>query len=142
MLEAELNHVAGLWSDENARETMPGHDIHVAGEPIAFAALVAWLLCDLELSQSLTLSMLVAATTSGTEGHDVSHGRDILIGDQPAEFAAHVVCLLRDIALRQRLVANACRLVEQHYDWVQIGQRFVDLVEDIASRHVSKRLSA
>ena len=59
-------------------------------------------------------------------------GHDILIADEPAEFADQVIRLLRDAALREQLASNARRLVEQCYDWQQIGRRFVSLVEAAA----------
>ena len=46
------------------------------------------------------------------------------------------------IMLRQRPKANARRLVEQRYDWSQIGQRFVTLVEDVANGRVRGGSSA
>jgi glycosyltransferase involved in cell wall biosynthesis len=59
----------------------------------------------------------------------VTPDHDILIANEPAEFAQRVVQLLRDAALRERIAANARRLVEQRYDWQQIGRAFANLVE-------------
>jgi glycosyltransferase involved in cell wall biosynthesis len=39
-----------------------------------------------------------------------------------------------DADLRQRLVTSARQLVQQRYDWTQIGGRFVKLIEYVA-RH-------
>ncbi len=91
----------------------------------------------LKILEAMALGTPVVATSKGAEGLSVTPNQDILIADEPAEFAAQVVRLLRDPGLRQRLVTSARRLVEQHYDWTPIGQRFVDLVEDVASKCVS-----
>jgi len=64
----------------------------------------------------------------------VHEGRDAgTLADVESAYAFRVR-LLRDPGLRQRLATNARRLIEQRYDWMQIGQRFVSLVEDVASR--------
>jgi glycosyltransferase involved in cell wall biosynthesis len=81
----------------------------------------------------MALGTPVVATSKGAEGLDVASSQDILIADDPVEFAAQVVRLLRAPALRQQLATNARRLVEQRYDWAQIGRHFVDLVEDVAN---------
>ena len=88
----------------------------------------------LKILEAMALGTPVVSTTKGAEGLDVTPGRDILIADEPAEFAALVTHLLQDHALRQQLAENARRLVEERYDWSEIGQRFVDLVEDVAGR--------
>ena len=47
--------------------------------------------------------------------------------------------LLGDPILRGRLAANARRLVEEKYDWQQVGQRFVDLVEATVQEKARQR---
>lgn len=87
----------------------------------------------LKILEAMALGTPVVATTKGAEGLDVTPGRDIIIADEPAEFATRVVQLLGDAELRANLARSARRLVVEHYDWRQIGQRFVDLVDDAAS---------
>jgi glycosyltransferase involved in cell wall biosynthesis len=89
----------------------------------------------LKILEAMALGTPVVATSKGAEGLDVTPERDILIADEPSEFAVQVVRLLRHPALRRRLAANGRRLVEQRYEWAQIGERFVELIEDVASRH-------
>ena len=84
----------------------------------------------LKILEAMALGTPVVATSKGAEGLDGVDGEHILLADDPVEFADRTLQLLRDPALHQRLVTNARRLVEQHYDWVQIGQRFVELVEN------------
>ena len=86
----------------------------------------------IKILEAMALGTPVVATSKGAEGLDVTPGHDILVADEPAGLAAQVVRLLRDPALRQRLAANARRLIEQRYDWAQIGQRFAELVENVA----------
>jgi glycosyltransferase involved in cell wall biosynthesis len=90
----------------------------------------------LKILEAMALGTPVVSTSKGAEGLYVTPGKDILIADKPIGFASEVVRLLQDCALRQRLAENARRLVEEHYDWSEIGRRFVDLVEEIAGQRV------
>jgi glycosyltransferase involved in cell wall biosynthesis len=87
----------------------------------------------LKILEAMALGTPVVATSKGAEGLDITPGRDILIADDPAEFAHEVIRLLRNSTLREQVTSNARRLVEQCYDWQQIGRRFVGLVETAAS---------
>jgi glycosyltransferase involved in cell wall biosynthesis len=87
----------------------------------------------LKLLESMALGTPVVSTSKGAEGLDVVNGEHLLIADTPADFATCTLRLLCDTRLRRRLAINARQLVEEKYDWKQIGQRFVDLVEDVAS---------
>jgi glycosyltransferase involved in cell wall biosynthesis len=86
----------------------------------------------LKILEAMALGTPVVATSKGAEGLDITPGHDILIADEPEEFAHQVIRLLRDAALRTHLADNARRLVEQRYDWQQIGRDFVDLMEAAA----------
>lgn len=90
----------------------------------------------IKILEAMALGTPVVATLKGAEGLDVTPGQDVMIAHEPGEFAAQVIRLLGDPALRRQLAANGRRLVEQRYDWTSIGQRFMELIEDVASRHV------
>jgi polysaccharide biosynthesis protein PslH len=95
----------------------------------------------LKILEAMALGTPVVSTSKGAEGLDVTPGHDILIADEPAEFAGQVIHLLRDAVQRERLATNARRLVEQRYDWNEIGSRFVDLVEEaVEKRAMTDRL--
>jgi glycosyltransferase involved in cell wall biosynthesis len=83
----------------------------------------------LKVLEAMALGTPVVSTAKGTEGLAVTPEQDILVADDPAEFAGQVLRVLREPGLRAHLAANARHLVEQHYDWQSIGQRFVELVE-------------
>jgi len=82
----------------------------------------------------MALGTPVVSTTKGAEGIQAKHGEHLLLADDAANFAQCTLDLLRDVGLRQQLAVNARRLVEEHYDWTQIGQRFAGLVEDAIKR--------
>jgi glycosyltransferase involved in cell wall biosynthesis len=88
----------------------------------------------LKILEAMALGTPVVSTTKGAEGLAVTRGKEILIADAPNDFAAQVVRLLQDLTLHRQLARNARRLVEEHYDWNEIGQRFVDLVEETADK--------
>jgi glycosyltransferase involved in cell wall biosynthesis len=89
----------------------------------------------LKILEAMALGTPVVTTSKGAEGLDVTSDQHLLIADKPAEFASQVIRLLRNETLCQRLTINARRLVERCYDWPQVGDRFVDLVEDVVSRN-------
>ena len=85
----------------------------------------------LKILEAMALGTPVVATRKGAEGLEVTGGEHLLLADDPQQFAHRTIRLLSDHDLRRRLAANARRLVEQQYDWRQIGQRFVALVEGV-----------
>ena len=91
----------------------------------------------LKILEAMALGIPIVSTTKGAEGLGVRHGEHLLLADDAPTFAQHTTALLRDPALGQRLSAQARQLVEQHYDWSFIGQRFLKLVEDVAHRHAA-----
>jgi glycosyltransferase involved in cell wall biosynthesis len=88
----------------------------------------------IKILEAMALGTPVVATSKGAEGLEVIEGEHILLADDPAGFANSTLRLLRDAELRQRLATNARRLVEQRYDWAQIGKQFVALVEATVER--------
>lgn len=130
--------LAGLRLDESVRLSGYVDDVRplVSGANVCVVPIRQGGGTRLKILEAMALGTPVVATSKGAEGLGVTPNHDIQVADEPVEFAAHVIRLLRDPVLRQRLVTNARRLVEQRYDWAQIGQRFVDLVEDVASRHM------
>lgn len=91
----------------------------------------------LKILEAMALGTPVVSTTKGAEGLEARHGEHLLLADDAASFAECTLSLLHDADLRQRLVVNARRLVEDHYNWTQIGERFVGLVEDAVKRQTS-----
>lgn len=92
----------------------------------------------LKILEAMALGTPIVSTTKGAEGLDVEHNEHLLLADDPEIFAAYTVKLLQDTALRQRLIDNARRLVEQHYDWTSIGRQFVQVVEERVARQQSE----
>lgn len=91
----------------------------------------------LKILEAMALGTPVVATAKGAEGLDVVNGEHLLLADDPERFTSQTIQLLRDVDLRHRLAANARRLAEQRYDWQQIGQKFVALVEETVQARLS-----
>ena len=83
----------------------------------------------LKILEAMALGTPVIATTKGAEGLEVVFGKHLLVTDDPEEFAQYTLALLYEPALRQRLTTQARHLVEEHYDWAEIGKHFVACVE-------------
>ncbi len=131
--------LSDLGVDESVRLSGHVHDIRplVAGAWACVVPIRQGGGTRLKILEAMALGTPVVSTSKGAEGLNVISNHDILIANEPRDFAAQVIRLLRAPALRTDLVANARRLVEQQYDWVQIGQRFTELIEATAAKRVS-----
>lgn len=83
----------------------------------------------LKILEAMALGTPVVATSKGAEGLDVVDGTHLLVADTPEAFAHATTRLLQDPNLYATLATNARRLVEENYEWQQIGAHFVQLVE-------------
>ena len=88
----------------------------------------------LKILEAMALGTPVVATSKGAEGLDVAPGEHLLVADDPTTFARHTVDVLTNPVLHGKLATNARRLVEERYDWNQIGHSFVALVEEAVGR--------
>ncbi len=129
--------ISNLRFDESTHLSGYVHDIRplVAGAWVCVVPIRQGGGTRLKILEAMALGTPVVATSKGAEGLDLTPDRHILIADQPAEFAAQVVRLLGDHALRHHLATNARHLVEERYDWLRIGERFVELIEEVISSH-------
>lgn len=84
----------------------------------------------LKILEAMALGTPVVATPKGSEGLALVDGEHLLLADDPQRFANHTVALLGDANRCARLATHARRLVKLHYDWEQIGRRFVELMEE------------
>jgi glycosyltransferase involved in cell wall biosynthesis len=84
----------------------------------------------LKILEAMALGTPVVSTTKGAEGLNVVNREHLLIADDPERFAQYTVEIMRNPEWRQHLACNARKLVEQEYEWSEIGERFVSLVED------------
>ncbi len=84
--------------------------------------------------EALAAGLPLLASRETAKGLEGVEGRDWLAGGDADELARHAVTLLRDRALRERLATAGRTLVETRYAWPSLLARFVELVEDVASR--------
>lgn len=87
----------------------------------------------LKILEAMALGTPVVATSKGAEGLAAMDGQHLLLADTPEQFADQVIELLNNPQRRQVLARQARQLVEKQYDWREIGQQFVQLVEDTVS---------
>ena len=124
--------LAGLALDDSV--TLLGYveDVRlpVAGAAVAVAPIRQGGGTRLKILEAMALGTPVVATSKGAEGLDVADGEHLLLADDPERFASQTIRLVSDADLHGRLAANARHLVETRYDWQQIGQKFVALVNE------------
>jgi glycosyltransferase involved in cell wall biosynthesis len=75
----------------------------------------------LKILEALAAGCPVVSTTVGAEGLAVINEEHLLIRDKPKQFAEGVAALLESERLRKELAKRGRELVEQQYDWQQIG---------------------
>lgn len=113
--------------------------IPVSKATIAIAPILQGGGTRLKILEAMALGTPVVSTFKGAEGLNVVSGEHLLLADDPERFAQAVHSLLRNPQARQRLADNARRLVETDYDWQQIGQHFVTVIEESIQRKTSKQ---
>lgn len=126
---------AGLALDDSVTLTGFVEDVRL---PVAQATACVAPILDgggtrLKVLEAMALGTPVVTTSKGIEGLEVANDEHLLLADDSETFARRTVELLGDADLRRRLAANARRLMEEKYDWQQIGDRFVQLVEQAAA---------
>jgi polysaccharide biosynthesis protein PslH len=83
----------------------------------------------LKILEAMALGTPVVATTKGAEGIEAVDSEHLFLADDAVTFATKTVQLLDDTDLRDRLTRNARKFIEEKYDWAQIGQGFLEWVE-------------
>lgn len=85
----------------------------------------------LKIFEAMAMGKAVISTSIGAEGLDVQSGRDLILADDAAAFAEAIVLLLRDGRLRRQYEIAATKLAAQ-YDWSNIGERFVEVLQQVS----------
>ena len=83
-----------------------------------------------KILEAMALGTPVVSTRKGAEGLDLPHPEALLVADTPDGFVGEVLALLEDPerrARQSRLVREAVRA----YDWRSLGDRYLQLVEDV-----------
>lgn len=130
--------MAGLQLNDKVRFTGYVEDIRpfVAGSAVCIVPIKQGGGTRLKILEAMALGTPVVATTKAAEGIQAVPEEHLLLADDAKSLAENTLRLLHDPTLRRRLAHNARQLVEEQYDWQQIGQRFVALAEDLVkNRH-------
>jgi glycosyltransferase involved in cell wall biosynthesis len=80
----------------------------------------------------------VISTTKGVEGIPIDPGRHALVADTPTEFAAAVARVIEDRDEAARLACEARKLVEADFSWPHIGERFTQVLHEVAANGGSR----
>ncbi len=88
----------------------------------------------LKILEALAMRKAIVSTSVGAEGLLVENGNNIIIQDDPDRFAEAVIELLGDSALRDKIGASGRSLVENHYRWEKLGERYQGYLQSVADR--------
>ncbi|MCA0456692.1 MAG: glycosyltransferase family 4 protein [Chloroflexi bacterium] len=84
--------------------------------------------------EALAMGCPVVGTSVSLDGIAVTHGQDALQADgQPMVDA--IIRLLQDKTLRDQLSRNGRELIEKHYSWDSVGERYEALYQQLAAQH-------
>jgi glycosyltransferase involved in cell wall biosynthesis len=117
-------------------EKLKGHNVHVTGRvddvrpfyrrsSVCVIPLRAGGGTRLKILESMALGRPVVSTTIGCEGLGVEDGKHLFIADTAEEFAEKVLLLLANKEKRQQIINNARWLVETHYNWDILANKYI-----------------
>lgn len=95
----------------------------------------------LKILEALAMGRAVVSTTVGAEGLDVLPNQHIVLADTPHLFAESVLRLLDDPKRCLDLATHGRRLVEQHYGWDALAEKFANFIRETAHHKPCLRLS-
>jgi len=84
-----------------------------------------------KLLEAFALGSPVVTTSLGVAGFPVVNGQHAIIAETPAEFRSAVNSLASSPDLRVRLAGAARQMILDAMTWECIGERFLELVEDV-----------
>ncbi|MFH1373863.1 MAG: glycosyltransferase [bacterium] len=88
----------------------------------------------LKILEAMAMGKAVVSTSVGAEGLRVEDGVDILLGDTPQQFTRQVIDCLNDEKRRQTLAERGRQLVQKHYRWEQLGERYHRFLMSVAGK--------
>jgi glycosyltransferase involved in cell wall biosynthesis len=95
----------------------------------------------LKIFEAMAMGKAVVSTSIGAEGLDVTSGKNLILADDARTFADAVLLLLCDPAVRRRYEEAAAQQASK-YDWPQIAQRFLAVLQKAASAHESPQATS
>lgn len=87
----------------------------------------------LKVLEAMSLGVPVVSTSKGVEGLGLQAGEHYLCGDAPQTFATQTIKLLTNPDLSQKLAKQAQKFVQERYQWSQIGEQFLALIDETVS---------
>lgn len=104
---------------------------YIAKANVCIAPLLSGSGTRLKILEYMALGKAVVSTPQGAEGIDVKDKENILLARDTVEFVTSVIELMKQNTLAKKIGRNAKKLVEEKYNWEQIGRKVVTLYENI-----------
>ena len=84
----------------------------------------------------------VVSSSMGIEAVGALPEQHYIAADTPKDFAQAVIRLLDDVDCADNMRMSAQEFVAQNFDWTKIGNRLIDLINQVLSNHERKMVPA
>ena len=84
-----------------------------------------------KILEALAMQVPVVATPLSCDGIPVTHGQHVLLGESNSELIKGIFGLLGNPQLRKRLRQRGRQLIEQHFMWARVADRYEELYDRV-----------
>ena len=84
-----------------------------------------------KILEAMAMQVPVVATPLSCDGIPVVHGQHVLMGESNSELVKGIFNLLGNPQLRKRLRQRGRQLIEQHFMWARVADRYEELYEQV-----------
>ena len=109
---------------------VPAMEPHFAKAQVVVVPILTGAGIRVKIIEAMSAGRAIVSTSLGFEGlPEVRPDQHLLAADRPEDFADAIVRLLHDPALRRRISEAARTLAERRYDWRQLSDEQVRVIE-------------
>jgi len=84
-----------------------------------------------KILEAMAMQVPVVATPLSCDGIPVSHGQHVLLGESDSELVKGIFRLLGNPQLRKRLRQRGRQLIERHFMWARVADRYEELYDQV-----------
>lgn len=83
--------------------------------------------------EAFALGMVVVSNQMGMEAMEAENEVHCLRAEEPEQFANAIFTALNNTELRNRIGQNARKLVTENYTWIEIGEKYLEIIDKALS---------